>query len=339
MHKWLAGLLVAVCATISAAETDVTVSNVVARQRYPWNGLVDVTCTVSGIDVETNGLNLAVAAVMPDTGRARSVTHFQVERGGKWSDDSEIRTNGNYRLLWDASADLGPVLFTNLVVRVTFDTHEKVQLWEGGPYWATTNVGAENPWEYGLFFWWGDTIGYRREGDAWVASDGSSKHFSFEAERTPTDGKTPAALRSAGWVVSKDGTFVLAPEHDAAQVHWGGGWRIPTSQELHDLCYNKCDWDWMTMNGVNGYVVRGRGDYASASIFLPTAGYGLATSLNSAGRYGNYWSSVPYSGSGYCSWYLLFYRGYNDMDYARDYTYGSIRGCGFSVRPVQGAAQ
>ncbi len=50
--------------------------------------------------------------------------------------------------------------------------HKKVQLWKGGPYWAETNIGAEKPEDYGLYFWWGDTIGYKRENDAWVASDG-----------------------------------------------------------------------------------------------------------------------------------------------------------------------
>jgi len=49
-------------------------------------------------------------------------------------------------------------------------------------------------------------------------------------------------LQSEGWVVNENGTYVLAPEHDAAQVQWGGGWRMPTYQELNDLCYNKCDW-------------------------------------------------------------------------------------------------
>ena len=66
----------------------------------------------------------------------------------------------------------------------------KVQLWEGGPYWATTNIGAEKPEDHGYYFWWGDTVGYKRENDAWVASDGSSSNFSFEKKNTPTFGKS-----------------------------------------------------------------------------------------------------------------------------------------------------
>ena len=317
----------------SGARADIEVSGVVARQRFPWNGLVDVECTVSGIEGVTNGLKLAVAAVDQTTGRARNGSHFQVERNGAWSDDREVATNGTYRLLWDARADLGPVVFESVAVRVSFDAHEKVQLWEGGPYWATTNLGAEEPEEYGLYFWWGDTVGYRREGGAWVASDGSSSNFQFYNDpiSQQTYNKSVATLRSEGWIVTKDGTDVLAPEHDAAQVQWGGSWRMPTYQELYDLCYNKCDWTWTTQNGVNGYVVRGRGDYASASIFLPAAGYGYGTSLYYAGSGGDFWSSVPYSDS-YGAGYLDFGSGSHGTSYG-------YRDGGQSVRPVQGFAE
>ena len=313
------------------AQAAVSVTDVTAKQRYPWNGLVDITCKVAGINGTTNGLKLAVAAVIPETGNARNVSHFWVVQGGTNSVDREVHTNGSYRLLWDARADLGIVRYTNMVVRISFDAHEKVQLWEGGPYWATTNIGAENPEDSGYYFWWGDTVGYRREGNAWVATDGSSSNFSFGSGNTPTYNKSVSTLQSEGWVVSENGTYVLAPEHDAAQVQWGGGWRMPTYQELYDLCYNKCDWTWTTQNGVNGYVVRGRGDYASNSIFLPCAGTGRGTSLRYSGSYGLYWSSVPYSVS-YDARDLSFDSGDHGPNY-----YG--RYYGQSVRPVQGFAQ
>ena len=310
-----------------------SVTDVVAKQRYPWNGLVDITCKVAGINGETNGLKLAVAAVMPDTGKARNVSHFWVVQGGTNSVDREVHVNGDYRLLWDAKADLGTVRYTNMVVRVNFDAHEKVQLWEDGPYWATTNIGAEKPEDYGYYFWWGDTVGYKREGDAWVASDESSFNFSFDSSNTQTYGKTPATLESEGWVVSEDGTYVLAPEHDAAQVQWGGGWRMPTLQEQDDLC-SKCDWTWTTMNGVNGYIVCGKGDYAYNSIFLPCAGNGVDTSFDSyygPEREGRYWSSVPDSDRrGRSAGELGFISG---SHYASG---GYFRYLGHSVRPVQG---
>jgi hypothetical protein len=160
--------------------------------------------------------------------------------------------------------------------------------------------------------------------------------FSFGQSNCPTYNKSSIdTLRSEGWIVSKDGTYVLAPAHDAAHVKWGGSWRMPTDQELYDLSY-KCDWTWTTLNGVNGYVVRGRGIYASNSIFLPCAGRGFGTSLDDgAGMNGFYWSSVP--GSGYGNYYdYLYYAWGLYLYWGGHSTNGSYRFLGLSVRPVQG---
>ena len=199
-------------------------------------------------------------------------------------------------------------------------SNEKVQLWKGGPFWATKNIGAEEPWQYGYYFWWGDTIGYIRENDKWVASDGSKSNFSFEWDTCPVMSKTTSPLQSEGWITS-DGSLAL--EHDAACVQWGGDWRMPTKQDLNNLS-NKCDWTWTTMNGVNGYVVRGKGDYASASIFLPCAGYASGDSLYDTGARGCYWSSVPVDGNSH-AYSLDFYLGLGCL----------CRYNGQTIRPVQ----
>ena len=170
-------------------------------------------------------------------------------------------------------------------------------------------------------------VGYKRENDKWVASDGSNSNFSFDSINAPTYKKSIATLQSEGWIVSKNGTYVLAPEHDAAQVQWGGDWRMPTRQEFDDLD-KKCDWIWTTMNGVYGYIVRGRGSYASNSIFLPCAGRGYGSSLRNAGSFGYYWSSVPRSDY-FNTWDFFFNSGCLYASYIDRY-YGQ------SVRPVQG---
>ena len=229
----------------------------------------------------------------------------------------------NRRIVWDAGADWpgnkGDV--KAVVTAIKGGKPNKVQLWEGGPYWADRNIGADNPWDYGLYFWWGDTKGHR--------PSGTTFNFTFGSSNCSTSGKNQDQLRSEGWITSDD---VLAPSHDAAHVKWGGGWRMPTYQELNTLCYNNCDWAWTTTNGVNGYVVRGRGNYASNSIFLPCAGYGDGTSLDSSGSSGVYWSSVPYSGNNR-STYLSFYSG-GRITY-NYYFGGNLRYLGCSVRPVQ----
>ncbi len=202
-----------------------------------------------------------------------------------------------------------------------------VQLWEGGPYWAAKNIGADKPEDDGYYFWWGDTVGYKREGGSWVASDRSRFNFSFSRDNTPTYGKDISELESEGWIEKKNGTYVLTSKHDAARAHWKGAWRMPTNQEFTNLRL-KCDWKWTTRNGVNGYIVRGKGRYASKSIFLPAAGSVLGVSLGGSGSSGYYWLSVPRSGS-YNAYGLYFYSRDRDTGYnSRDY--------GLPVRPVQG---
>ena len=210
-----------------------------------------------------------------------------------------------------------------------------VQLWEGGPYWADRNIGAENPWDSGCYFWWGDTVGYKWVNDKWIASDGSNSNFSFEKDDVSTwcsgwFGKSIDELRRDG---GKSASHHLTPNYDAAHKHWGGEWRMPTLQEWEDI-NSKCDWLWTTVNGVNGYVVRGKGDYSSAEIFLPSAGFGLGASITSAGSitfagsFGYYWSSVPRS-DGRCALTLQF-------DSGAHITFYSNRYLGQSIRPVQG---
>lgn len=214
-------------------------------------------------------------------------------------------------------------------------THEKVQLWKDGPYWATTNIGAEKPEDFGYYFWWGDTIGYKREQDKWVATDGSSDDFSFNVGNTPEslaalfDEDAKDSLLDDGVVIDSG---VLTPEHDAAHIHWGGDWRMPTEQELDDLLY-KCDWTLATINGIQGYVVKGKDAYASSSIFLPCAGFCEETSLCHAGSDCYYWSSVSNldDGDGCNACYLTFSSRVplHEANYCPRYL-------GYSVRPVQG---
>ncbi len=320
-------LAAAMAAMVAFAAPEVT--DVVAKQRYPWNGLVDITCKVSGISGTGGEQYFSVAAVMPDSGAIRRLSHFWVVRNGMNSTDRTVSANGSYRLLWDASADLGQVAYDNMVMRVTVKTRNKVQLWEGGPYWADTNIGAENPEDYGYYFLWGDTVGYKRENDKWVASNGSSLDFSFDDSNTPTYGKDNATLQNQGWITA-DG--VLAPEHDAALVHWGGAWRMPTSDEIQALVDN-CTATWITTNGVFGRLVTGKGAYADRSIFLPAAGFGFDSFLLDPGSDGNYCSSTPNSDYPSYAWVLYFY----SSDFGRS-SYGD-RYYGQSVRPVRGFAE
>ena len=291
-----------------------------------WTGLAETVENVRGSQRENSKL-VDIYYDLNDTGGG--TYYVEVEIVGRTSDVNASSFSGdvgegvvpglNRHVVWDAGSDWtgnkGDV--KAVVTAIRGGKPNKVQLWEGGPYWADRNIGADNPRDYGLYFWWGDTMGHRQSGTTFS--------FSFGSSNGPTYGKSNDQLRSEGWITSGG---VLAPNHDAAHVKWGGGWRMPTKQEFDDL-NNKCDWTWKPMNGVNGYIVRGRGDYASNSIFLPCAGYGHRTSLYDSGSYGYYWSSVPYSGN-YNVYYLSFDSG-SHLTY-----YFIFRFDGLPVRPVQG---
>ena len=247
-------------------------------------------------------------------------------------------SNGGRQFLGWATAPDGAVVYGDgaevrnlsksgeaVVLYAVWDPHEGVQLWENGPYWAETNVGAENPWDSGYYFWWGDTIGYKHEGDQWVASDGSAPGFQFTEGNTPTWDKDDTALQSEGWTTASGN---LAPAHDAASVHWGNGWRIPTLAEIDALIANTTT-EWTTMNGVPGHLVKGKGAYSAASIFLSAAGYGHCGSLDESGSRGYYWSSSPLSGKLVSAWFLYF----NFVAPLRD---SDSRRYGYSVRPLRG---
>ena len=230
--------------------------------------------------------------------------------------------------------DLGASYTANAAVTLypfwtATDTHGMVQLWAGGPYWATMNIGAEEPWDYGYYFWWGDTVGYRRSNNKWIASDGSSSNFSFAAVNTPTEDKNGSTLRAEGWITTDN---TLAFKRDAARAQWGGEWRMPTKQELADLVSN-CDWTWTTLNSVRGYIVRGKGSYADSSIFLPCAGIGDDTWLDYAGARGCYRSSSMYSSDFGGAW---------ELDFESDLQRASSnyrRYHGKSIRPVRSVSK
>ena len=130
-----------------------------------------------------------------------------------------------------------------------------------GTKWATCNIGATSPEEYGDYFAWGET----------------STKSSYTSENSLTYGKYMNDISGNA-------------QYDAAVANWGGGWRMPTRSEMQELI-DKCTWTWTAQNGVNGYKVTSTVN--SNYIFLPAAGYRYGTSLNNAGYYGYYWSSSP----------------------------------------------
>ncbi len=171
--------------------------------------------------------------------------------------------------------------------------------------WATCNIGANSPEEYGDYFAWGETT---------TKSD-------YTSSNCPTYGLSISQLQTQGYI---DSEGKLTPQYDAATANWGGTWRMPTYDELNEL-RTKCTWTWITQNGVSGYNVEGPN---GNSIFLPAAGFRNGSSLYYARSLGSYRSSTPIESSSYNAYYLYF-------DSCSQYVYGSdLRHGGRSVRPV-----
>ena len=189
-----------------------------------------------------------------------------------------------------------------------YNGHEYVDLGlPSGLKWATCNVGASNPQDYGLYFAWGETTGYTGEQ---VTS--GVRAFSQDVYNSG-----PAAS------ISTD----LTLEQDAAHVNLGGNWRMPTKAEYQELLDN-CNVVWT--GDYNGTGVVGRiftSKVNGNSVFFPAAGYCSSSSMNGIGSdgLGVYWSA-SWSSSSH-AWEL-------DFNYDSQNLYGSGRYYGYSVRGV-----
>jgi hypothetical protein len=193
----------------------------------------------------------------------------------------------------------------------TINNHEYVDLGlPSGLRWATTNVGATNPEDYGDYYAWGEIATkttYTWEN--YTLANGSST--------------TLTKYNNSSSYGTVDNKTTLEAANDVATQIWGGAWRMPTLEELDEL-ERKCTWTWTTLNGVNGHEVKATN---GNSIFLPAAGYRSGGVLEGAGSFGAYWLSSLFlvdPGYAYCA------------DFGSDYhDIGSEeRRNGQSVRPV-----
>ncbi len=192
------------------------------------------------------------------------------------------------------------------------DTKEAVDLGlPSGTLWATCNVGASSPEEYGDYFAWGETF-----------TKSTYDLITYKYCKGSNTTITKYCIRSDYGTV--DNKTVLDPEDDAAIQNWGGSWRMPTYEEQTEL-RNNCTWTWTSKNGVNGYVVKGTN---GNSIFLPAAGERYKSSLNYAGAHGYYLSSLINTSDSYYRVYAL-YLWSGDYQLSNFYRYE-----GYSVRAV-----
>ena len=137
--------------------------------------------------------------------------------------------------------------------------------------WATCNVGASSPSDYGDYFAWGEI----------------STKSSYTIDNSKTYNKPM-------------GDIAGNSQYDTARANWGSTWRMPTEKEFIELSV-KCTWTWTSQGGHSGYRVTSKTN--GNSIFLPAAG-ARGGSLNYVGSSGYYWSAGPDSNTRGCN--LIF---------------------------------
>ena len=157
--------------------------------------------------------------------------------------------------------------------------------------WASWNVGASSPEDYGGLYGWADPTG----------NNTSTNNTDYPNNNPPSN--------------------ICGTNYDIAHIKWGENWRLPTKNEVLELC-EKCSWKWTSYKGSNGYMITGpSGNY----IFLPAVGQRYGTNIGSQKNFGYYWSGTLYS-TGYSN-YLSF----SNTQYQLSFT---LRYLGCSVRPV-----
>lgn len=187
-----------------------------------------------------------------------------------------------------------------------------------GTLWATMNVGASKPSDYGLYFQWGDTAGYTKDQ---IGIGKGKKKFAWDDYKWSINGSDSDFSK----YTTKDTTLEL--DDDAVHVNMGGNWHMPSPNQSKELIDNTTS-TWTTLDGINGRLFTSKID-SSKSIFIPAAGYALDGSVYGSGESGCIWSSMLNMNGAYNGQYFALHPESVDPS-----NYGINRCYGLSVRGV-----
>lgn len=158
-----------------------------------------------------------------------------------------------------------------------------------GTLWATCNVGASEPTDFGLYFQWGDTSGYTTDQ---IGTGDGKKEFSWADYKWYESGST--ADNSIKFKKYTTPGAILELEDDAAHVNMGGDWHMPTPAQIQELIANTTRttaWINKIQKLIRGITFRSKHD-SSKSIFIPAAGYAWGGSVRYSRKSGHVWSSM-----------------------------------------------
>ena len=229
------------------------------------------------------------------------------------------------QLLQNTLAAIAALFIAIIALPTTAQAQDYVDLGlPSGTKWATCNLGASKPSDYGDYYAWGETepkTEYTWATYKWMQTGQSD--WMHITKYTFADGNTKGIWYDASGNFIGDGKTTLEAADDAATQKLGSPWRMPTFDEIKELLDN-CTWTWTTLDGINGCEVKGPN---GNSIFVPAAGYRYNSELDEAGSWGNYWSSSLHAAYSFSARSLYFGSGAHDWYYSGRYS-------GLPVRPV-----
>ena len=288
----------------------------------PVSKVSSITLSETSIVLEPDATQRLTATILPADADDKSVTWSSSDENIATVINGLVIAIGEGTAIITCSANDGSGVTATCRVRVRIDHSDDYAYVDlrlsSGTLWATMNVGADSPEDYGDYFAWGETVGYN---DGYTTFDWTNYRHCNGSKNTLTKYCNDSNYGYNGFT---DTLTELEAEDDAAYVNWGIKWRMPTDAQWTEL-RTECTWSWTTKNGVNGRLVTGPN---GNSIFLPAAGLRYNGSLNGAGSHGDYWSLSLYTDSPSCA-YIVDLGSYNVY---RNYL---SRYYGFSVRPVR----
>ena len=187
--------------------------------------------------------------------------------------------------------------------------------------WASFNVGATKPEEYGDYFAWADTETLYEPGYAQVLSPkwkpGKESGYTLSTYKYKASGSVIDISKYNNF----DKKRTLDPEDDVASTLWGGTWRTPSVKDFEELVYY-CSFNTTTYNGVNGVLVTSKKNgYTDKFIFLPFSGHREQIDLY-CNVTGEYWTSACKDSNAY-----FFYAKTKEINTIQRYK-------GLTIRPV-----
>ena len=299
-------------------------------------------CPVQGVSLDMTELELVVgesavltASVFPENATDKSVV---------WSS-----SNGSVATVSPSGVTTGVSLGSAIITATTIDggktatcnvtvtdrpVPETIDLGlPSGLKWASFNLGATKPEEYGDYYAWGETEPYYNTLNPLIWKEGKESGYTWSSYKWCMGDSNPMILikyctdASYGYNGFTDGKTVLDPEDDAVIVNLGGNWRMPTDEEWGELLMN-CTLARATLNGVSGCSFTSK--INGNSIFFPCSGYLAGTEFVSG--YGQNWCSSLSPDNPLNAWSVVF-------DYQLQQLYAGRhsffpRDCGYSIRPV-----